>query len=197
MKQIAILLVSVVMTSSLFAQQWRELDADRASQVASSILKDVRSVKKIDRSFKQVKNSPVVTQPVVSTGKMHYVAPDQVDWVYESPQKMSITIKGNKINVLRDGDEQELSSKQRMGLMRMMKMIVGMLGGSSLFDDHTFDWKLYENDSQYRLEMSPKNKSVRQMFVQIDMLFDKATKTVSSLEMKESDNSLTAITFSK
>ena len=197
MKKIALFILVLVVPFTVIAQQWNELDVSKSSQTVSEIMKVVRGVKQLDWNFKQVKKSPAITQPVVSTGRMHYVAPDQVDWVYVTPENLTVKFKDNKISVFRDGTEQHLSPKQQMGLKNMMKMIVGMSNGSSLFDDRNFEWKLFENDGFYKVKMLPKNKNAKRMFVQIELLFDKKGNAVSSLEMTESDNSVTTITFSK
>lgn len=197
MKKTVLLIVAFVLSLPVFAQQWKELDSVKASHTAASIMSSVRGVNQMNRSFKQVKTSPIMAKPSVSTGKMRYVSPSRLTWEYESPTALTVEIDGDNMTVLRDGKQQKLSPKHQTGLKSMMKVIVGMSNGSSLFDDRNFEWKLFENNGSYKVEMIPKNKNIKRMFVRVNLFFDKGTKTVTGLDLSENDDTVTTITFSK
>ena len=177
------------MIHSVSAQGWRELSA------AGKLMEAVKKVKSMDRKFEQVKSSPMTTTPTVSTGNMHYESPDVMLWTYETPYSFSMEIRGDKMTARKDGQVMQLGSKQQMGLKSMMKMIVGMSSGSTLFDDRSFDWTMSESTTGYKVDMTPKNKNVRRMFSKVVLFFDKSSKNIKSLELTESDNSVTKITF--
>lgn len=177
------------------AQQWKELSVAEAKTAAVKVSDAVRGVKTLDRKFEQVKKSSMTTVPTISKGTMHYESPDVMLWSYESPYSFSIEIRGDKMTARKDGQVMQLGAKQQMGLKSMMKMIVGMSSGSTLFDDRNFEWSMAESKDGYKVDMTPKNKNVKRMFSRVVLFFDKTTKNIKSLELTESDNSLTTITF--
>lgn len=193
-KSLLITLLSCLMLTA-HTQQWKELTAADAKVAATQVMDAVKKVKTLDRRFEQVKRSPMTTTPTVSKGKMHYESPDVMLWSYESPYSFSMEIRGDKMTATRDGEVMKLGSKQQMGLKSMMKMIVGMSSGNSLFDDRSFDWKMAESADEYKVDMTPKNKNVKRMFSKVVLFFDKKSKDIKSLELTETDNSVTTITF--
>ncbi|MBQ6955802.1 MAG: outer membrane lipoprotein carrier protein LolA [Bacteroidales bacterium] len=195
MKRIILLSIVLSFVASLSAQQWKTMADVEARAAATMLLDEVKKVKKLDRKFEQVKQSPMTTTPAVSKGTMHYESPDALTWSYETPFAFSMEIRGEKMTARRDGQVVPLGSRQQMGMKSMMKMIVGMSSGSSLFDDKTFDWTMAEGVGGYKVEMTPKNKNMRRMFTKVVLFFDKATKLVTGIELTESDSSLTTITF--
>lgn len=190
-----LILTFIAFASTGWCQKWSEIKGDEATSVASSIMTEVKKVKKMDRRFVQTKHSKMVSEPVAMDGRMHYESPDVMNWEYEHPYSFAIEIKGDAVAMKRDGQVQQMGKKQQMGLKSMMKMIVGMSSGTSLFDDRNFDWKLYGNNKSYKVEMVPKNKNVKRMFDKVELIFDKSKKRISGLELQESDGSVTTIKF--
>lgn len=195
MKKFVFIFFLNMLMISASAQQWKVLSPSDAKFAAEQVMAAVKKVKSLDRQFEQVKSSPMTTTPAVSVGKMHYESPDVMLWSYESPFSFSMEIRGDKMTARRDGKDMQLGSKQQMGLKSMMKMIVGMSSGSTLFDDRSFDWSMAESTSGYKVDMTPKNKNVKRMFSRVVLFFDKSTKNIKSLELTENDNSVTTITF--
>ena len=157
MKRIILLSIVLSFVASLSAQQWKTMADVEARAAATMLLDEVKKVKKLDRKFEQVKQIPMTTT-------MHYESPDALTWSYETPFAFSMEIRGEKMTARRDGQVVPLGSRQQMGMKSMMKMIVGMSSGSSLFDDKTFDWTMAEGVGGYKVEMTPKNKNMRRMF---------------------------------
>ena len=187
------LFTCLMMTVS--AQGWKELPAAEAKVAAEQIMDAVMKVKSMDRKFEQVKKSQMITTPSVSSGNMHYQSPDVMLWTYETPYNFSMEIRGDKMTARRDGQVMQLGSKQQMGLKSMMKMIVGMSSGSTLFDERSFEWTMYEKSDAYKVDMTPKNKNVKRMFSHVVLYFEKSTKNIKGLELTENDGSVTEITF--
>lgn len=195
MKKIFLLLLISALAMSVSAQQWTLLSAADAQKKATLLLDAVKKVKKMDRTFEQVKRSPMTTTPTVSKGKMHYESPDVMLWSYETPYDFSMEIRGDKMTAKRDGQVVQLGSKQQMGMKSMMRMIVGMSSGSTLFDERSFEWTMAESADGYKVDMTPKNKNMKRMFSKVVLFFDKKNNNIKSLEMTESDNSVTTIIF--
>lgn len=183
------------MVLDLSAQGWKVLPDAEARTAAAQIMESVKKVKVMDREFEQVKQSPMTTTPTVSSGKMHYESPDVMLWSYLKPYSFDMEIRGDKMTARRDGVAMQLGSKQQMGLKSMMKMIVGMSSGTSLFDDRSFEWTMWEGVDAYKVNMVPKNKNVKRMFSKVVLYFDKKTKNIKKLELTENDSSVTTISF--
>lgn len=195
MKKIIFSILFTALVITVSAQEWRELPGAEAKVAAEQVMDAVKKVKSLDRKFEQVKKSPMTTTPTVSTGKMHYESPDVMIWTYETPYSFSMEIRGDKMTARKDGQVMQLGSKQQMGLKSMMKMIVGMSSGSTLFDDRSFEWKMSDGDDGYKVDMKPKNKNVKRMFSKVVLYFEKKSKNIKSLELTESDGSVTTIKF--
>lgn len=195
MKNLILYILFSSMSLGIFAQEWKPLSGDAAESTAKSIITAVRDIKTLDRKFTQLKQSPMVTKPAKSTGSMHYETPDKMTWSYDAPNDFSIVMQGDKMTASKGGQVIKMSSKQQMGLKSMMKMIVGMSSGSTLFDDRSFEWSIAEKSDSYKVDMLPKNKNVKRMFSKVELFFDKSNKSIKSIELSESDGSLTTITF--
>ena len=74
------------------------------------------------------------------------------------------------------------------------QIIIDCVQGTAI-DSKEFHVKVFENDKQYLLAMSPVKKEMKDFFSNIHLYIDKADYSVSRMEMIEPNNDNTVFTF--
>lgn len=195
MKKLFTLLLFLASMAITQAQDEIRLSSTESKKVQAQLTERVKSVTRMQSNFVQTKSSPVLTQDVVSRGSMTYVSPNQMRWEYTSPEKYAIQVHGDSLVVVRNGVEQPTSSSQRRMIKSMMRMIMGISNGSTLFDAKAFTTFIYQSGSKYRAVMTPTNKSLQRMFSKIEIIFDRTSCQVREINLHEGDKSVTNIRF--
>lgn len=96
----------------------------------------------------------------------------------------------------RDDKNQKVFDIETNKMFREMnRFISGCIQGDILKNDKEYATEYYENSSGYFVKLIPRDEKMRQMLNEVQIWFDKADLTVSSLRMVESGEDYTLITF--
>lgn len=197
MKKLLLLLSLILaLLAPAVAQQWTPLSPQAQNEAAALITRQVKSVNAMSCRFQQSKHSPYLTQDATAEGKMQYAKPNAMRWEYTAPIQYAIVVNGDSIRMVKDGKTQEQKGSQKRIMNGMMKMIMGISTGNNLFDEKSFQVAISESKTQYQALLTPKNKSLKRMFSQIEMVFDKKNSQIVRLLLTEKDQSVTTIVFS-
>ena len=145
--------------------------------------------------FVQEKTSSMLAEPSVSEGVMYFVAPDKMRWEYVKPYAFALVVNGDRIVKVTDGKAEALDAKSGRMYQGMVGLIMGSATGKKLFDTTVFDIALYDDDSFWRADMTPKRRDMKRMFSQLVFHFDKKTNGISQVEFISSGGDVTSIRF--
>ena len=191
-KAIFIVLLALLATSA-WAQ--KPLTEAESQKVMATLTEAAASMHTLQCRFVQEKTSSMLAEPSVAEGTMHFAAPDQLRWEYTSPYAFALVVNGDRIEKVTDGKKEVLDSKSGRMYQGMVGLIMGSATGKKLFDTTVFDVALYDDDTYWRADMTPKRRDMKRMFSQLVFRFDKKTSGISRVEFKDAGGDVTSIQF--
>ena len=191
-KAIFIVLLALLATSA-WAQ--KPLTEAESQKVMAVLTEAAASMHTLQCRFVQEKTSSMLAEPSVAEGRMHFAAPDQLRWEYTSPYAFALVVNGDRIEKVTDGKTEVLDGKSGRMYQGMVGLIMGSATGKKLFDTTVFDIALYDDDTYWRADMTPKRRDMKRMFSQLVFCFDKKTNGISRVEFKDAGGDVTSIRF--
>ena len=194
-KKTIFLLLFALLTTTTWAQSEKPLTEAESQSVISALTQAAASMKTFQCGFVQEKTSSMLAEPSIAKGTMHYAAPDRMRWEYTEPYAFALVVNGEKITKMTDGKAEMLDGKSSRMYQGMVGLIMGSASGKKLFDTSVFDVVMFDDDTFWRAEMTPKRRDMKRMFSQLVFRFDKKTKGISRVEFKDASGDLTSIRF--
>ena len=196
MKKKAIFIVFLaLLATSAGAQTGKPLTETESQAVMAALTETAASMHTLQCRFVQEKISSMLAEPSVAEGTMHFAAPDQLRWEYTSPYAFALVVNGDRIEKVTNGKTEVLDGRSGRMYQGMVGLIMGSATGKNLFDTTVFDVMLYDDDTFWRAEMTPKRRDMKRMFSQLVFRFDKKTNGISRVEFKDAGGDVTLIRF--
>jgi outer membrane lipoprotein-sorting protein len=136
----------------------------------------------------------MLAEKVVSTGMFYLRADHRVRLEYLKPFKYLMIITGDKITIQDNSRTTEMDMHRSKLFSQVNQIITGTMQGGML-DNADFECGLSENSTQYRVNLMPKTKGLKQFFKSIIIFIDKRDMTADRLEMHEPGGDYTMINF--
>ncbi|MEO8101092.1 MAG: LolA-related protein [Betaproteobacteria bacterium] len=106
-------------------------------------------------AFTERKYSSLLSEPVVSSGKLSYRRPDFVEKFVETPRRERYRFAGDELLLLRNGEEKRIPLSSRPLLSAFAASLRGVLGGDlALLRDH-YQLALQGSEPAWVLELTP------------------------------------------
>ena len=196
MKKKAIFIVFLaLLATSAGAQTGKPITETESQTVMAALTETAASMHTLQCRFVQEKISSMLAEPSVAEGTMHFAAPDQLRWEYTSPYAFALVVNGDRIEKVTNGKTEVLDGRSGRMYQGMVGLIMGSATGKNLFDTTVFDVMLYDDDTFWRAEMTPKRRDMKRMFSQLVFRFDKKTNGISRVEFKDAGGDVTSIRF--
>ncbi len=148
----------------------------------------------IESDFTQEKSLSVLSEKIISKGHFVFKKDNLLRWEYQTPSKYLIVINKEKI-IIKD---EKKTSKYDMNSNKVFKEINDIMLScvqGTIFKSAKFKTIYFENDKQYKLELWPQVKNMKETFKKINLYFDKTVTSVTKMEMIESNEDLTLLDF--
>jgi outer membrane lipoprotein carrier protein len=162
----------------------------------SKIEKASASLTTLQCSFTQKKIISVLSESVVSKGKLLYKAGTKLCWEYSSPYYYLFALNGEKVFIRNDKTTSQFDTKSNSLFKEISLLLLNSISGSGLIDPKKFDVGFYESSSLLRVKLIPKNKTLKSLLDTISLYFEKTTYLVQKIEMIEPSGDATTIVFS-
>lgn len=193
MKRHLLLVMLAFLGIASYAQT--QLSDTQSKVVINQLTQAATSMQTMQCRFEQEKTSSMLAEPSVSEGTLWYVAPDKMRWEYTKPYAFALVVNGERIVKVTDGRAEVLDANSGKMYQGMVNIIMGSASGKKLFDTSMFDVLLFDDDTFWKAEMTPKRRDMKRMFSQLVFRFDKKTKGISRVEFIGSNGDLTSIRF--
>ncbi|MBQ6305161.1 MAG: outer membrane lipoprotein carrier protein LolA [Bacteroidales bacterium] len=190
-----LILLFVLFSTGVWAQSEKPLSESESQKVVAELTEAAASMQTLQCRFVQEKTSSMLAEPSIAKGTMHYAAPDRMRWEYTEPYAFALVVNGDRIVKVTDGKAEALDAKSGRMYQGMVGIIMGSASGKKLFDMSVFDVVMFDDDTFWRAEMTPKRRDMKRMFSQLVFRFDKKTKGISCVEFKDAGGDLTSIRF--
>lgn len=111
-------------------------------------------------SFSEKKFSNLLSEPVVSSGKLIYRRPDIVEKNIDKPRKESYRFEGEVLVVMRNGVEKRIPLSSQPLLSAFAASLRGVLGGDLALLRKHYQLSLQGDEQSWRLDMSPVEEEI-------------------------------------
>lgn len=191
------LLITLVVLSATFTA--------RAQHVGYAQLTDLSRFKEqfaataqkttcIKSDFVQEKNLGMLAEKITSKGKFWFKKDNMVRMEYTQPSKYLMIINKDNILVKDEQKENKINAGSNKLFRQINRIIVDCVQGSIL-GNPDFKVKVFENKSNYLVELSPLSKGIKDFFKSINISVDKKDNSVSTIDMQEPSGDNTTIRF--
>ncbi len=144
-------------------------------------------------SFVQTKESVMLQEKMVSSGRMYFSSPDKVRWEYMEPLSRVFIMNGEEAVFIADGKKQKVDlSKNRMFRGISQVMMLG-LSGSPLVSDNDFSVEVRETALMWEVTMTPKKKDMARFMAEVRLVLRKTDCLVTRVTIVEPGGDLTCI----
>lgn len=152
------------------------------------------SLLSIHSTFTQEKILSALTEKITSTGEFWFKRSNKVRIEYRKPFVYLMVMNGDKMLVRDDQKENRINVKSNKLFQQVNRIMIDCVQGTIL-ESKDFTTKVFENDKNYLLEMTPSSKALREFFQTIVLTVEKKDYAANSIEMNEPSGDKTTIFF--
>lgn len=172
-----------------------ELTDARKQEVIARINSAVSRLHTMSCSFVQTKHLSLLSDKMVSEGRMYYSQPDRLRWEYTSPYKYLFIFNGNKVYVGNDSRKDVIDTNTNKVFKEVARIMMSTVTGTALSNAADFDTEAAEEKGSWMVTLVPRKKEMRRMFAKITMTFSKSASMISELSIYEKNGDRTDIKF--
>ena len=147
-------------------------------------------------TFTQEKILTALTEKIISGGNFKFKRNNKVRIEYTSPYRYLMIMNGDKMLVKDDQKENRINVRSNKLFQQINRIMIDCFQGTILSSED-FTVKVYENRSNYLLEMTPVSKTLKEFFTTIVLLVEKEDYSVKSIDMNEPSGDKTIMTFTE
>lgn len=148
----------------------------------------------IESNFRQEKVLSALTETIESRGRFWFKRANRVRIEYTTPFSYTMVLSGDKM-LVRDGENKSQINVRSSKLFQQVNRIMIDCVQGTILDSKDFTSRVFENEDNYLLELTPASKSLREFFSVINLTVRKADYVASSIEMNEPGGDRTTIFF--
>lgn len=160
------------------------------------IFKRANSLESLSGDFIQTKYIKMMEGAAISSGRLYYMAPDVLKWEYRTPYNYKILFKDDQLIINDDGYKSVTDLKSNKLFEKLVTLISGSINGRLLEDKKNYDVSYFKTTNLISAVIVPKDKSIREMFSQIILLYDR-NFIVITVRLVEASGDYTEIDFKK
>ena len=148
----------------------------------------------IKSDFIQEKNLSMLSEKIVSKGKFWFSKDSKVRMEYTQPFNYTMVINKDRVYINDGQKENTISTKSNRIFQQIIKITLDCVQGTAI-QNKDFNTRVFDNKSNYLVELNPVNKGIKDYFSRIKIFIDKKDYSVSSVEMVELSDDNTIIHF--
>jgi len=153
------------------------------------------SLTTLQSTFTQNKNIAVLSESVISKGKLLYKKGNKLCWEYVSPYYYLFALNGDKVYIKNGSSTRQFDTKSNALFKEISLLMMNSISGAELIDRKKFDVTFFESATQLQVKLIPKNKTMKSVLDNIVLYFEKSTYMVKTIEMIEPAGDTTTIVF--
>jgi len=195
MKKIVALLISLLsIIVSLSAQSdYKSATETQQKEMMQKISEASEQMKTLRCDFVQRKTISILSDEMVSEGKMFFKQQDKLKWEYSKPYQYEFVMNGDKVMINSGTSKNVIDINSSKLFKEISKIILAGINGSGIFDTAKFSFQFKIGDKDNMVILTPKQKELKQMFHEIRLSFNKSDYTVNSVEIEERNGDITHI----
>lgn len=185
-------LVMILMAQLLWLLPATAQRTDEA-EIRQKISGVASKMKTMECDFVQTKHLKMLSEKMVSRGKMYYSQPDMLRWEYQSPYSYIFILNGSKV-LLKNSRRSDVVDVNRNKVFKeIARIMMNSVVGKSLTDEKDFKVSMSATAGEWIATLLPQRKDMKQMFQKIVLHFSKQKTMVSTVELIEKKGDRTVI----
>ncbi len=153
------------------------------------------AINTLKSDFIQEKSISMLTNKLSSTGSFIFKKTNKLRMEYAKPFPYIFVMNEDQIIVKNDQKKTNVSVNSNKMFKMISQITIDCVTGNIL-NSKDFDVKFSENSKVYYLVLVPKQKMLKSLFAEIDLLVAKSDFTVDKLDLKETSGDCTTLIFS-
>ena len=154
-------------------------------EMIQKITESTAQIKTLRCDFIQKKTVSILSNEMLSEGKMYYKQRDKLRWEYIKPEQYEFVMNGDKVMYLAGTTKNIMNVNSSKVFRRISKFIVSGVFGAGIFDSSTFTTQFFVGANDNRVTLTPKQKELKSFFNKIGICFNKTDYTIISVEIEE------------
>ena len=164
--------------------------------VISKINNTSTSIQSMSASFTQTKYLSMLSDKMVSSGKVYYIKSDKLRWEYTSPYQYLFIFNGSRVYVGNKSKKNVIDTNTNKVFKEIARIMMSTVTGTALSNTSDFSISLSESSNQWLITLVPKKKELKSMFSKVILYFNKTSYMVSEINIYEKNGDRTNIKFS-
>lgn len=181
-----LLFCSVTATAAAMSSQQKQ-------EVITRINKTAAGLKSMSCSFTQTKHLSLLSDKMVSEGKMSYKQPDKLRWEYTSPYQYLFIFNGSKVYVGNNSRKDVIDTQTNKVFKEVARIMMSTVTGTALSNSADFSIDVGDGSSTWKVTLIPKKKEMKGMFTKIELSFNKSNLMIAEINIYEKNNDRTNI----
>lgn len=165
-------------------------------EVIGKINASASALKSMSCSFVQTKYLSMLSDKMVSNGKMHFKQPNKLRWEYTSPYKYLFIFNGTKVYVGNKSRKDVIDTNTNKLFKEIARIMMNTVTGKALSNKTDFAVSVSESQKTWIVTLVPKKREMKQMFSKIELIFQKSGTMISEINIFEKNNDRTNIKLS-
>lgn len=169
------------------------LSTAQQQEVIEKINASASKMKSMSCTFTQTKYLSLLSDKMVSSGKMYYKQPNKLRWEYTSPYDYLFVFNGTKVFVGNKSKKDVIDTNTNKIFKEIARIMMNTVTGKALSNKTDFTVSVAGNNTSWVVTLIPKKKDMKQMFSKIELVFNKSNTMISEINIFEKNNDRTNI----
>ncbi len=169
------------------------LTAQQKKDVITKISAKTSSLKTMSCTFTQTKYLSMLSDKMVSQGKMDYKQPNKLRWEYTTPYKYTFILNGAKVYVAGSSRKDVIDTNSNKIFKEIARIMMNTVTGQALASPADFTTDVADGGTLWQVTLVPRKKDMKKMFARIVLSFDKKTLMVTEINIHENNRDRTDI----
>lgn len=169
------------------------ISAAQQKEVIARINKTTSGLKSMSCTFTQTKHLSLLSDKMVSEGKMSYKQPNKLRWEYTSPYQYLFIFNGTKVYVGNKSRKDVIDTNSNKLFKEVARIMMSTVTGTALSNAADFSVSIEDGKTLWNVTLIPKKKEMKKMFTRIVLSFSKSDLMISEINLHEKNNDRTNI----
>lgn len=169
------------------------MTVQQKQDVVTSINKAAAGMKSMSCSFTQTKYLSLLSDKMVSEGKMTYKQPNKLRWEYTSPYQYLFIFNGTKVYVGNKSRKDVIDTETNKVFKEVARIMMSTVTGTALSNSSDFSIDVADGKTEWKVTLTPKKKEMKKMFRKIELSFKKSNLMITEINIYENNNDRTNI----
>lgn len=187
---ILVFLLSIVCAMSSAAAP---LTARQKQDVIGKINSATAGMKSMTCSFTQTKHLSMLSDKMVSEGRMYYRQSGRLRWEYTSPYQYLFVLNGTKVYVGGKSRKDVIDTSGNRIFKEIARIMMSTVTGTALSSSSDFSVDVADGKSVWLVTLVPAKKEMKKMFTKIVLSFAKSDLLISEINIHEKNSDRTNI----